>query len=96
MTRSKTAIAAVALAGLMSGVAHADMVTKNGKSFAGMEQCYGVALHGQNDCKAGPGTTCAGTSARDYQGNAWKLVPKGTCTSITTPKGPGSLVAINR
>lgn len=59
-----------------------------------MEKCYGVAKAGQNDCAAGPGTTCAGTSVRDYQGNAWKLVAKGTCTSIQTPKGNGSLTAI--
>lgn len=61
-----------------------------------MEKCYGVALAGQNDCKAGAGTTCAGTSTVDYQGNAWKLVPEGTCTSIDTPKGQGSLTAIDR
>ena len=61
-----------------------------------MEKCYGVALKGQNDCAAGPGTTCAGTSKVDYQGNSWKLVPKGTCTSMTTPFGPGSLEAIER
>lgn len=46
---------------------------------ADKEKCYGVALKGKNDCAAGPGTTCAGTSTRDYQGNAWKLVAKGTC-----------------
>ncbi|UYG06911.1 DUF2282 domain-containing protein [Halomonas sp. M4R1S46] len=61
-----------------------------------MEKCYGVALAGQNDCKAGPGTTCAGTSTVDYQGNAWKLVPEGTCTSIETPHGNGSLTEIDR
>lgn len=55
------------------------------------EQCYGVALKGQNDCYAGPGTTCAGTSSSDYQGNSFKLVAKGTCTTMNTPKGPGSL-----
>ena len=55
------------------------------------EQCYGVALKGQNDCYAGAGTTCAGTSTADYQGNAFKLVAKGTCTTINTPKGAGSL-----
>lgn len=55
------------------------------------EKCYGVALAGQNDCAAGPGTTCAGTSKVDYQANAWKYVPAGTCTSIETPKGKGSL-----
>lgn len=57
------------------------------------EKCFGVALKGQNDCAAGPGTTCAGTSSADYQGNAWKYVPKGTCVSIKTPKGNGSLEA---
>ena len=55
------------------------------------DKCYGVALAGKNDCKAGAGTTCAGTSKVDYQGNAWKLVKAGTCTSIKTPKGYGSL-----
>jgi uncharacterized membrane protein len=60
------------------------------------EKCYGVALKGQNDCAAGAGTTCAGTSKVDYQGNAWKLVPKGTCTTMQTPLGPGSLTPITR
>jgi uncharacterized membrane protein len=46
------------------------------------EKCYGVALAGQNDCAAGPGTTCAGTSVVDYQGNAWKAVPAGTCLTM--------------
>ena len=55
------------------------------------EKCYGIALAGKNDCKAGEGTSCAGTSKVDYQGNAWKLVKAGTCTSIKTPKGNGSL-----
>lgn len=59
-----------------------------------VEKCYGVALAGQNDCMAGAGTTCAGTSKSDYQGNAWKLVDKGTCTRIKTPKGTGSLEPI--
>jgi uncharacterized protein len=54
---------------------------------AAMEKCYGVALKGQNDCAAGKGTSCAATSKVDYQKNAWKLVPTGTCTSIVTPKG---------
>ena len=56
-----------------------------------MEKCFGVALKGQNDCYAGAGTTCAGTSTVDYQGNAFKLEPKGTCTTMNTPKGAGSL-----
>jgi uncharacterized membrane protein len=55
------------------------------------DKCYGVALAGKNDCYAGAGTTCAGTSTVNYQGNSFKLVPKGTCTDIQTPNGPGSL-----
>lgn len=65
----------------------ADAQVKAGK----MEKCYGVALKGQNDCEAGAGTTCAGTSTVDYQGNAFKLVAKGTCTTMKTPKGAGTL-----
>jgi len=56
-----------------------------------MDKCFGIATKGENDCAAGPGTTCAGTASADYQGNAWKYVPKGTCATIQTPKGTGSL-----
>ena len=59
-----------------------------------MEKCYGVAMAGQNDCAAGPGTTCAGTSTKDYQGDAWKLVPAGSCVTMETPNGKGSLEPI--
>ena len=62
----------------------------------GKEKCFGVALKGKNDCAAGPGTTCAGTAKADYQGNAWKLVPKGSCektASPTSPTGFGQLAA---
>jgi uncharacterized membrane protein len=58
---------------------------------ADKEKCYGVALKGHNDCAAGAGTTCAGTSKVDYQKNSWKLVPAGTCASMKTPDGMGSL-----
>lgn len=56
-----------------------------------MEKCYGISLAGKNDCKAGAGTTCAGTSRVAYQGDAWKLVPAGACVKTKTPKGFGSL-----
>jgi uncharacterized membrane protein len=52
------------------------------------EKCYGVALKGQNDCKAGAGTTCAGTSTSDYQGTVWKMVPAGTCEKTASPTSP--------
>lgn len=58
-----------------------------GASAQEMEKCYGVSLAGENGCAAGPGTTCAGTSTINYQGNAWVLVPVGTCTSIELPDG---------
>jgi len=62
-----------------------------------MEKCFGVSLAGQNDCAAGPGTTCAGSSTVDYQGNAWTLVPAGTCASMELPDGRmGSLEALDR
>ena len=67
-----------------------------------MEKCYGVSLAGENDCAAGPGTTCAGTSTVDYQGNAWTLVPAGTCEDMVIPSmgdteaRMGSLDALER
>lgn len=61
------------------------------------EKCFGVALAGENDCAAGPGTSCAGTSTVDYQGNAWKMVPAGTCETMEAPEGRmGSLEALDR
>lgn len=67
-----------------------------------MEKCFGVAAAGQNDCAAGPGTTCAGTSKVDFQGNAWKMVPAGTCATMELPAAAdgtaraGSLEALTR
>jgi len=67
-----------------------------------MEKCFGVSLAGKNDCAAGPGTTCAGTSKVDYQGNAWTLVPAGTCLTMELPAAAdgaartGSLEALDR
>lgn len=49
------------------------------------EKCFGVSLKGKNDCAAGPGTSCAGSSVRNYQGNAWKLVNKGSCEKTPSP-----------
>ncbi len=90
-------LGALALAALASGaaLAQADTMKKpDAMAKPAMEKCFGVAMAGKNDCAAGPGTTCAGTSKMDYQGNSWKFVPAGTCTSIQTPKGMGSLTPI--
>ena len=90
MNARSLALAAAALAALCSQVVAADGKTATDEPVA-MEKCYGVSLAGKNDCAAGAGTTCAGTSKADYEGNHWKNVPAGTCTSIKTPKGMGSL-----
>ncbi len=58
------------------------------------EKCFGVSLKGKNDCAAGPGTSCAGSSTKDYQGNAWTYVPAGSCektVSKTSSTGFGML-----
>ena len=67
-----------------------------GSTVALLGGCASSAKAGQNDCAAGPGTSCAGTSTRDYQGNAWKLVAKGSCEKTSTPKGKGSLSPVDR
>lgn len=85
------------LGSLASLVAGAALAADMPKDEAGKEKCYGVALAGKNDCKAGAGTTCAGTSKVDYQGNAFKLVPKGTCTTMMLPGNrKGSLAEVDR
>ena len=61
------------------------------------EKCYGVSLAGKNDCEAGANTSCAGSSTVDYQGNAWTLVPKGTCETMELPGDrKGSLKPLDR
>ena len=72
---------------VIAGALAAAMAAATSVSAQEGEKCYGVALAGQNDCAAGEGTTCAGTSKVDYQGNAWKLVPAGTCTTMALPDG---------
>lgn len=92
MTKSTTTATALALA-LGTALAVSAMPASAADK---MEKCFGVAMKGQNDCKAGAGTTCAGTAKTDYQGNAFKLVPAGTCTSMhspTSPTGMGQLKA---
>jgi uncharacterized membrane protein len=100
---ARAAISALILAGAVSSalatIAAAAPLTKaEGKAAAAAtrtEKCYGVALKGQNDCAAGPGTTCQGTSNVDFQGNSWKFVQGGTCESIVVPNGKhGSLKPI--
>lgn len=87
MTKSKTTITVLSAVAALAFTAAA----VNTAAAAGpKEKCFGVSMAGQNDCAAGPGTTCAGTSKVDWQGNAWKLVDNGMCTKMG-----GSLEAKN-
>ena len=96
LLKGKTLAVASAVAAALTAATH------TAANAAGQEKCYGVSLAGQNDCAAGPGTTCAGTSSVDYQGNAWKLVDKGTCMDMELPAmadggaRAGSLEALER
>jgi uncharacterized membrane protein len=89
-------------AALVGAVAASIATTATTASAMEKEKCFGVSLAGQNDCAAGPGTTCAGSSTGDYQGNAGTLVDAGTCASIDLPamadgsKRMGSLEALER
>ncbi|WP_202388815.1 BufA1 family periplasmic bufferin-type metallophore [Pontixanthobacter aquaemixtae] len=93
---NKSNVARIAGIALAAGITAGLTMTPAAAQSGGKEKCYGVAKAGKNDCAAGPGTSCSGTSTRDYQGNAWKLVDKGTCVKIKTPKGNGSLKPIKR
>ena len=92
-TKIATVAASALAASLAAAAASASVAADDNEA---VEQCYGVALAGENDCAAGPGTSCAGSSTVDYQGNAWTYVPEGTCESIETPYGNGSLEPIER
>jgi uncharacterized membrane protein len=95
MSRNQPLVPALALATALGALLGTAPAAHAGEK-AGYEQCYGVSLAGKNDCAAGPGTTCAGSSKTDYNGQAWKHVPTGTCTKMkskTSPTGYGQLSA---
>lgn len=77
--KTTTGIAAAAATLAAAALLAASPASAAGENVGAKEKCYGVALQGKNDCAAGPGTSCAGTSTVDYQGNAWKFVPANTC-----------------
>lgn len=79
-----TPVKTLAIASAVAAAVNGHMATP--AEAASKEKCYGISLAGENDCAAGPGTTCAGTSTVDFQGNAWTLVDAGTCTEIDLPQ----------
>lgn len=102
MSNSKKITAAVIGSAMAAALAGASTSAPAVAQDMQMEKCFGVSVAGKNDCAAGPGTTCAGTSVVDYQGNAWTLVPAGLCDDAefwgkVLPEGrAGSLEAIDR
>lgn len=82
---------ALALAGSLATALAASAAPLPAEKMVGMEKCYGIALKGQNDCAAGAGTSCAGTSEIDYNSKAWKAVPAGTCTTMNVDGHMGTL-----
>ena len=86
---NKTATKAIVASAITAALALAPLTGVQAAGSGSTEKCYGVAKAGKNDCKAGPGTSCAGSSTVDGQGNAWMLVVKGTCGKIVG----GSLAA---
>ncbi len=82
MKKMAVAATGLAVAGALSMVAAGTSQAKDWTDKVAVEKCYGVAKAGKNDCKAGPGTSCAGTSKIDGQGNAWMFVPKGMCEKL--------------
>jgi uncharacterized membrane protein len=106
MSTTRRTVSTAIIAAAVAGAAASVSMTLPAHAQAN-EKCYGISLAGANDCAAGPGTTCAGTSTVDYQGNAWTFVAAGTCAQYgaTTnmsddfylPDGrAGSLEALNR
>ena len=79
MTNSKFhAVAVATIAASLTVVGATESQAKKHR----LEKCYGVAKAGKNDCAAGPAVSCAGTSTRHGQGDAWIFVPKGVCKKL--------------
>lgn len=111
MTLNKTVLASAFAAAALAACGGGETTSEGSSSAAtetegaatievaaeGQVECYGISLAGENDCAAGPGTSCEGTSTVDYQGNAWTLVPAGTCESFEVTGGrKGSLTELDR
>jgi uncharacterized membrane protein len=45
------------------------------------EKCYGIVKAGKNDCQTA-NSSCAGTSKRDNQNDAWIYMPAGNCEKL--------------
>ncbi|MCP5073310.1 MAG: DUF2282 domain-containing protein [Rhodobacteraceae bacterium] len=93
-SKIKTASALTAAAAAFAAALSMPAMPNTAKAADELVQCFGVAKAGKADCQAG---SCSGRSTVDYQGNAWSLVKKGTCTTMKLPGGrKGSLTELTR
>ena len=95
MTQTTTRYASNAALALAFGAALTVAASPALAQSAKKEKCYGVALKAKNDCQAGAGTSCAGSSKIDYQGDSWKFVPAGTCEKTASPTSPTGFGQLN-
>ena len=99
MSQTKTLLSSALIASAFATALSAGSIltATDASAAGGKEKCFGVATAGKNDCAAGAGTSCAGTSKVDFQGNSWKYVAKGTCTTMSLEGDrKGSLKALTR
>jgi uncharacterized membrane protein len=79
--QSKRALITAAVSGVLAVGAIALANPAFAADAAAKEKCYGVAKAGKNDCQTA-NSSCAGTSKRDNQGDAWLYIPAGSCERI--------------
>ena len=81
MKKSHLLIASAVVAALTLPVAAGAQAGPAPKPKFDAEKCYGVAKAGKNDCQT-TNSSCAGTSRRDGQKDAWIYVPAGSCDRL--------------
>ena len=78
-TPNKLLQSAVAAVLALAAAQHAN--AQDAKDQPKTEKCYGIAKAGKNDCQTA-NSSCAGTSRRDAQKDAWIYIPAGTCEKV--------------
>ena len=81
MTKTRIAIASA----LAAAVTAAVVLPVAAQAQSNMEKCYGISKAGKNDCQTAS-SSCAGTSKKDAQTDAWLSFPKGACEKIVGGK----------
>ena len=75
------AVGSLLILGLAGGTANA------GEKKSKMEECFGIAKAGMNDCASKKSAhSCAGQGSKDHDPTDYVAVPKGTCAKIAGGK----------